>query len=278
MASINPAILARPAHLASAAARSVLVLLATLWSAAALAAAEPEACPRLVSQNGATIQHAALKAGGARLTFTGHATFVIETAGGVRVATDYNDYVRAPLPLDAATMNKAHSTHFSVHPDPGIPHVLRGWNPDGGEVAHDVRIGDLRIRNVQTNIRDWASGTEYLGNSIFVFEVGDMCIAHLGHLHHELTPEHLRQLGQIDVVLAPVDGSYTLGVGGMMDVISKIGPRIVVPMHFFNQSTLERFLKVAGERFDIERIAGSSIDLAKPDLPRRPRVVVLSGS
>ena len=47
----------------------------------------------------------------------------------VRIATDYNDYVRPAGLLDAVTMNHAHSTHFTDRPDPSIPLVLRGWDP-----------------------------------------------------------------------------------------------------------------------------------------------------
>lgn len=255
-----------------------LLLVAGLAFAPMLArAAEPEACPRLVAQNPSLIQRAAVTQDMARLTFEGHATFLIESAQGVRVATDYNDYVHVPLPLDAVTMNKAHSTHFTMHPDPQVGQVLHGWADKGGEIEHDVRIGDLRIRNVQTNIRDWSGGTEYLGNSIFVFETGQMCIAHLGHLHHELTAEHLRRLGQIDVLLVPVDGSYTLDQAGMMNVIEKIGPRIVVPMHFFGSYTLDRFLRLAAERFDIERRERPELVVVKDQLPTKTKVIVLPG-
>lgn len=240
-------------------------------------AAEPEACPRLISQKGPLIQRAALQAEEVRLDFVGHATFVISTGGGIRVATDYNDYLTIPLPLDAVTMNKAHSTHNSSHPDPRAGKVLQGWNAGGGEIRYDVTLGDMRIRNVQTNIRDWSGGTDYAGNSIFVFESGHMCIAHLGHLHHELTQEHIRQLGQIDVLLVPVDGSYTLDMSGMMKVIESIGPRIVVPMHYFNRSTLERFISRASERFQVERSAEPTLVLARDALPVRPKVIVLPG-
>ena len=40
-----------------------------------------------------------------------------------------------------------------------------------------------------------------------------MCIGHLGHLHHTLTDQQIAQIGQLDVVLVPVDGSYTMDVG-----------------------------------------------------------------
>ena len=256
--------------------RACLAGFAALWSSAAFAA-EPESCPRLISWGTPRIQYASAQAEQVRLDFVGHASFVIETAGGVRVATDYNDYVKAPPPLDAITMNKAHSTHFTNYPDPSIKQVLRGWNPDGGDVTHDVRVGDMRIRNVQTNIRDWSRGTDYLGNSIFVFESGQICIAHLGHLHHELTPEHIRQLGQIDVLLVPVDGSYTLDIDGMMNVIDKIGPRVIVPMHYFNRSTLESFLGRVSARWDVERRDQPSLLLVRDALPVKTKVIVLPG-
>jgi hypothetical protein len=100
----------------------------------------------------------------------------------------------------------------------------------------------VRVRNVPTNIRDWADGTEYDGNSIFVFEIAGLCIAHLGHLHHTLEPSQLRKLGRIDVLLVPVDGSYTLDLAGMMEVLRDIDARLMIPMHFFGPATLARFL------------------------------------
>ena len=70
---------------------------------------------------------AALNADQVRLTFIGHATFLIESPQLVRIATDYNDYVRPPVLPDIVTMNHAHDTHYTDHPDPAIKYVLRGW-------------------------------------------------------------------------------------------------------------------------------------------------------
>ena len=80
----------------------------------------------------------------------------------------------------------------------------------------------MRIRNVPTNVREFG-GTRYNGNSIFVFEAADLCIAHLGHLHHTLTGAHLAELGAIDVVMVPVDGTYTLNQEEMIEVLRQIG-------------------------------------------------------
>ena len=62
-----------------------------------------------------------------RITYIGHSTFLIESPRLVRIATDYNDYVKPPVLPDIVTMNHAHSTHYTDRPDPGIKHVLRGW-------------------------------------------------------------------------------------------------------------------------------------------------------
>jgi L-ascorbate metabolism protein UlaG (beta-lactamase superfamily) len=195
--------------------------------------------PRIVP---AKFMPAQVRAGEVSLTFLGHASFLIETAGGASAVTDYNGYVRAPKLPDIVTMNNAHSTHYTDHPETGIKHVLRGWAQSGEMARHSVSYRDLYVFNVPTNVRDYA-GTRYNGNSIFVFSTAGLCIAHLGHLHHVLTPEHLGILGKIDVLLVPVDGSYTMGQFEMMDVIQQIKPPLVIPMHYFNAATLARFLE-----------------------------------
>ncbi len=238
---------------------------------------EPGCRPEMASLR-LPIHRANLAKGEARLTFVGHATFLIETPGGVKVATDYNDYVRPPVTPDIATMNKAHSTHNSSRPDPAIKQLLPGWDPTGkGAAKHDVTLGDVRVRNVPTNIRSYSGGTDYDGNSMFVFEIGDLCIAHLGHLHHPLEPGHLRALGRVDVVLFPVDGSYTLDQEGMLEVLKAIQARVMIPMHFFGGSTLNRFLSRTEGLWPVERRDSPVITLSKATLPATPTMIVLPG-
>lgn len=257
-----------------------LALFCAAFALAAPAAAVEEGCPGLVAQRTLPIVPAALGRNEVGLTYVGHATFLIETPSGVTLATDYNDYVRPSIVPQIVTMNRAHSTHYSNNPDPGIGTILRGWDPNGGEAPrHDRQFGDLRVRNVVTNIRQWGGDSTIMqGNSIFVFEAADLCIAHLGHLHHTLTPEHLKQLGRIDVVLVPVDGSYTLDIDGMMDVLSAMSPKLMIPMHFFGQATLNRFLDRARDRgWDVARSESPTIMLSRETLPGTPKVLALPG-
>jgi L-ascorbate metabolism protein UlaG (beta-lactamase superfamily) len=257
-------------------------LAALLWTGGASLpqAAEPEqpeACPGLIASAPPMVLRAALGQDEVGLTFVGHATFLIETPQGIRIATDYNDSVRPSPPPRIATMNKAHSTHFSRGPDPRIEHVLRGWNPAGSPAYHNLTVGDVRIRNVSTNIRTYGGATEYDGNSIFVFETAQVCIAHLGHLHHTLSPEHLKKLGRIDVLLVPVDGGYTMATADMMEVLKSINAPLMVPMHSFNSSTLERFLSAAREHYPVEFSDTASLAISQATLPRQPKVLVLPG-
>jgi L-ascorbate metabolism protein UlaG (beta-lactamase superfamily) len=243
-----------------------------------------EACPGLFARTRpplvpAAFHRAALNADQVRLTFIGHATFMIESPQGVRIATDYNDYLRLPALPDIATMNHAHDTHFSDHPDPAIKYVLRGWGPSPDEPAvWDLKYGDVRVRNVPTNIRNWGGGgTERYGNSIFVFEIANLCIAHLGHLHHTLTQQQLNDIGRVDVVMAPVDGNYTLDLDGMMEVLTALKAQIIIPMHFFGPGTLERFLQRAAQQWPVERSEIPMTVVSKTTLPESPKVLVLTG-
>jgi L-ascorbate metabolism protein UlaG (beta-lactamase superfamily) len=241
-----------------------------------------ESCPGLVASDHpraipAGFDLAALADGRVRITYSGHSTFLLESPKLVRIATDYNDYVRPPVLPDIVTMNHAHSTHYTDRPDPDIKYVLRGWRDDGRPAGHDVSFGDVRVRSVSTNIRNWNGGTEFNGNSIFIFEMGNLCIAHLGHLHHTLTQQQLDEMGRIDVLLVPVDGSFTMDMEGMVEVVQSIKAPLMVPMHFFSTFTLRRFLELVSRHYDIDYAEVPSFVVSKETLPTKPKFLVLPG-
>src|SRR5262245_50361912 len=268
---------------------AILAAFAQVSSAAAQTPKPPagkpemrESCPGLVAANEARVVPAALRPSAlapdqVRVTFVGHATFLIESPKLVRIATDYNDYVKPPLVPDIITMNHAHSTHFTDHPDAAIKFVLRGWREDSKPAAHDVSYGDVRVRSVATNIRNWGGGTERHGNSIFIFEIGTLCIAHLGHLHHTLTQQQLDEIGRIDVVMVPVDGSYTLDTDGMIEVLQSLKAPLMIPMHFFSTFGLTRFLDQVGGKYPVDYNETPSIVVSRATLPASPKLLVLPG-
>jgi L-ascorbate metabolism protein UlaG (beta-lactamase superfamily) len=264
-------------------------LLALVSGASAQGAAPPapkpemtESCPGLVATRPpalipAALRVAALERDQVRISYIGHSTFLIESPQLVRIATDYNDYIKPPVLPDIVTMNHAHSTHYTGNPDPGIKYVLRGWAEDEKPARIDVQYKDVRVRNVPTNIRSWGGGTERHGNSIFIYEAGNLCIAHLGHLHHTLTQQQLNEIGRVDVVMVPVDGTMTLDLEGMFEVIRSLKAPLIIPMHYFSMFTLERFLERARQDGDVETAEVPSVVVSKSSLPAKPKVLVLPG-
>jgi L-ascorbate metabolism protein UlaG (beta-lactamase superfamily) len=225
----------------------------------------------------ASMQVVALQADEVKLTFVGHSTFRIETPGGIVVATDYNGRAGEGALPQVVTMNRAHSTHYTDNPDPGIANVLRGWNDDGTPAKHELQVGDLRIRNVTTDIRSGTATRLTDGNSIFIFEAAGLCIGHLGHLHHELTPGHMGWIGRLDVVMVPVDGRMTMPQANMMSVLKDLKASVIIPMHFFGPDTLTSFLAEARKSFKVTYNDTASLVVSPKTLPTEPTVIVLPG-
>lgn len=220
---------------------------------------------------------AAVPAETVRVTYVGHSSFLIETPGGASAVTDYNGInVPAAVP-DIVTMNNSHGTHFTDSPNPAIRHVLRGWSERVGAFAkHDVRHKDLRVFNIPTNIGEYGDPGGN-GNSIFVFEISGLCIAHLGHLHHVLTKEQLRTLGRIDVLFVPVDGSSTISHPEALAVIDQIAPRLIFPMHFGFFGAADAFFELASKRYRIRSEKGSTLLVSRKTLPKDTEIVFLQG-
>jgi L-ascorbate metabolism protein UlaG (beta-lactamase superfamily) len=210
------------------------------------------------------------------LTYIGHSTFLIETPGGISIATDYSGWYTPPRMPMVATMNRAHSSHYTLTPDPAIKYVLHGWSDVPGEKAEiDLTVGDTYIRNVTTDIRGGYGAPQADGNSIFIFEVAGLCIGHLGHLHYELTDAHYTEIGRLDIVMVPVDGGLTMGADSMSRIIKRLRSSLVLPMH--QQRPLANFLSMFGPDFDVVYASGNSIDVSMRTLPKKPQIYVAKG-
>jgi len=213
-----------------------------------------------------------------RLTYIDHAMFLIQTPGGLSAVTDYNGFIGPTefLP-DIVTMNRAHSTHWTSTPDPAIPHVLPGWNPEtGGAIDHHLDLGEMLVRNVSTNIRGGFGTRPTEGaNSIFVFEVAGLCIGHLGPLHHVPSAEQFAAIGRLDVVMAPVDGGLTLSLPEMIETLQRLRSSVVIPMHWFSTASLSAFVAGMEDDFRIEVRDTREIEVSLRTLPSEPTVVVL---
>ena len=240
----------------------------------AMSGAPPRATP-------VSLRLAAGKSGDVAITYAGHSTYYIETPGGVRIATDFSGAYRTGRLPDVVTMNRAHSTHYSLFPDPKIPTVLHGWGEDGKPAQIATRIGDVTIRNVTTDIRRYSgddSSGEMIrdGNSIFIFEVAGLCIGHLGHLHHKLDDSHFAAIGRLDIVMVPIDGTYTMSLDGISDITRRLRASVVLPMHRF-MTPLDDFMRRIGQQFAVDMRTERTLTISRETLPGTPTVIILSG-
>ena len=177
---------------------------------------------------------------------------------------------------DVVTMNIAHDTHFTDTPDPRLPLVLRGWGDIGQAAQIDEELGDLRVRNVTSDLRGpFGEGGRKDGNSIFIFEAAGLCIGHLGHLHQVVSDAQHAAIGRLDVVMVPVDGGFTMDPYSMAKVVTRFRARLVLPMHWFSADGLVSFVKRMQPAFEVEIISGPEVEVSLETLPRRPTILVL---
>jgi hypothetical protein len=240
----------------------------------AVANAVPRATP-------AAFRQAAAKADEVAITYGGHSTYFIDTPAGIRIATDYSGAYQIGRLPDVITMNRAHSTHYTLFPDPKIPHVLHGWGENGQPAKISERIGDVFIRNVTTDIRrfygeDPAGEMIRDGNSIFIFEVAGLCIGHLGHLHHPLDDARYAAIGRLDIVMVPIDGTYTMSLDGISEITRRLRAAVVLPMHRF-ATPLDDFMRRIGQQFEIDLRTERTLRISRDSLPDTPTVIILDG-
>lgn len=212
------------------------------------------------------------------IRWLGHSCFRITSAEGKTLITDPYDTGAYPdtllyAPLDEApdvvTISHRHADHANISILKGAPEIVEaratqfaaGFSIRGISTYHDDQDGDARG-----------------DNTIFRIIVDGASVCHLGDLGHELTQARVEQIGDVDVLLAPVAGYFTIGPIEATRVMEQLRPAITIPMHFRNEKclfdidTVDAFL--AGKQ-DVEHPGGSDIEITKENLPASPKIIVL---
>lgn len=109
--------------------------------------------------------------------------------------------------------------------------------------------------------------------SAFVFQMGPLCIAHLGDVAEALTPSQIRRLGKVHVALVPIGGTFTVDPEGAFRIVEALRPHIAIPMHYWDdEDRLRRFLRGARR---VRRHGGGPFYVSRKTLPRPTLFVVL---
>ena len=97
-----------------------------------------------------------------------------------------------------------------------------------------------------------------------------------------ILPDHdLTDAPKLDVLLVPVDGTFTMDHTSMITVIDDLRAKLVIPMHFRtltyrprNTMWIESFLNHFKDE-DVDFAFGHTVDVSKEDIPERTRVLVM---
>jgi len=182
----------------------------------------------------------AAASGFVEVTWFGHAFFQITSSAGTKIITDPFRYMGYPMPEvwpDVVTVSKETRNHSNVGLAKGDPLVLRGlgaWGLEWNDI--NTTFQDVLIYNVPVHMRSWHD--DFRKGSAFVFEMDGMCICHTGDLGEPFNEDQLDLIGHIDILLVPIGGSYTMNPENAREVVEQLKPKIAIPMHYFNDSTV----------------------------------------
>ena len=211
-----------------------------------------------------------------RITWYGHAAFLIET-GGARIildpyrSPDSGGYAPIDEPADVVVVSHENDRYHS-HLGQIVPpfEVVRAMElPEGGREAAGVQIDAIRV---------FETPEKLLGDEVAIVRLRaeGLHLVFLGDLGHSLDESELATIRGADIVLAAAGGPPTLDFPEIGPLLEAIGPRVVVPMHYktprinLDIQPVARFFE-ALPRWPVEHVAGSRFDwsAATPPGPRR---------
>lgn len=178
----------------------------------------------------------------ATIQYFGHNFFLITTGKGTRIVTDPLGPGRYPNPnvaADVVTVGKESYNHSAVQIVLGRPLILRGLKNYGASWnAVSMSFKDTFIYNVP--IHQNSEFFQGIHGSAFVFDLGALCIAHLGDLSQKLNEQQIKAFGKVDVALTPIGGGRTMGPDLAREVMAQLKPKIAIPMHHRDSPYLVR--------------------------------------
>jgi L-ascorbate metabolism protein UlaG (beta-lactamase superfamily) len=206
------------------------------------------------------------------IKWLGHSCFSIKEKGKTIITDPYGPelgYSPLKQSADIVTVSHFHPGHSFV----------RGVDNDPRQITipGEYEMGGFFITGVST-FHDNENGEIRGKNTVFLLEIGNVMVCHLGDLGHRLTPQLLEEIGPVDVLFLPVGEGSTFSVNLAVETVRAMEPRIVIPMHYKTEAlnreleTVDAFLKKMGTK-EIE--AKPSISLSQSSLPSDTEVVVL---
>lgn len=160
------------------------------------------------------------------ITWYGHACFRLRAPEATVVTDPFTKELGYNLPTvrtDIVTVSHDHANHSYVKGVKGRFKVVQG--------PGEYEINGVFIYGIPT-FHDGRRGRDRGKNTVYLFEFEDLTVCHLGDLGHMPTQTQVETLGDVDVLLIPVGGHYTINAAQAAEVINLLEPRVVLPMHY----------------------------------------------
>lgn len=213
-----------------------------------------------------------------KLKWLGHACFLIASETGLRIITDPYGTVQGvkygPIKeaADIVTMSHDHFDHNAVSSVAGKPELVRS---SGTRTVKGIQFKGVACYH------DDSSGKQRGSNIIFCFAVDGIKVCHLGDLGHALSSEQIKEIGDVDVLLIPVGGFYTIDARVATQVCHDSKPKVIMPMHYktaqldFPIAGVDDFL--AGKK-SVKKLDASEVEFKAGVLPTATEIIVLKSA
>jgi L-ascorbate metabolism protein UlaG (beta-lactamase superfamily) len=210
------------------------------------------------------------------ILYLGHSSFLLKNKE-VKVVCDpfgkSTGFNQAKVGADIVTIShNQHDDHKDLSLVDGEYMVIDG--------PGEYEIKEVSITGI-SSFHDNKEGKERGKNTIYVFDIDELRVCHLGDLGHSLNEKQLKQIGSVDILLVPVGGEFTINPEQAKKVVDQVEPSIVIPMHFKTKEHNKKYesLKPVGafvEEMGMERKNEAKLKIKKLDLPEEMELIILS--
>ena len=216
------------------------------------------ACVTLMLISGSTISASTEKKDsyvekkGITIEYYGHSSFGIIDSEGMKIVADPYNPVADPdpsIPILGYTFPSISTQILTVshdHFDHNNVAALQSYEQLIFANTGKFRSGDIKVEGI-FSYHDQTQGSERGANTIYTYEINSIRVCHLGDLGHELSQEQIKSIGQVDVLMIPVGGVFTVNSEEAIRVVNSISPKVVIPMHYGTEASNALFALMGSE-------------------------------